>query len=125
MSQWAESFAARVSDYIALSDLTHEVPFELLSTHVIDDEAIFIGRARRGDVHTGVAVHTGPYAELFSGSIDAATGAFVIELREPGWAKGDVPSRAAIAWAAMRFPGIWWMATAPPPLEVLDPPTQR
>lgn len=125
MSQWAESFAAQVRDDFTLSNFAHEFPFEMLSTHVIDDEVLFIGRTRRGDVHTGVAVHTGRYAELFSGRLDAATGAFVIELREPGWEKGDVPSGAATAWGELHFPGIWWMATAPPPLEVLDPPIGR
>ncbi|WP_413316747.1 hypothetical protein AA0Z99_08930 [Agrococcus sp. 1P02AA] len=117
---WAAAFAAEAADHVARSTFASDLPFSLVGTHVIDHEAIFVGRTQRGEVCTGVAVQTDQYAALFSWHVEAAAGAFVVELMEPGWAKGEPPSPAAIAWAEQHIPGIWWMATAPPPPEALD-----
>lgn len=121
MSEWAAAFAEQVADDVASSVFARDFPFTMVTSHVMVDEAIFIGRSQPGRVYTGVTVRTNDYGPLFSWDLHAATGAFSVELMEPGWVKGDPPSLAATAWAEQRFPGIWWMAAAPPPPAVARP----
>lgn len=120
ISGWARAFVDLVATRVAESRSPESFPFTIVETHVIADEAIFLGRTFRGDVATGVVVRTDRFAELFSGSLDAAVGAFVVELMEPGWDKGDTPSSVAKTWAETRSPAIWWMAMTPPPSAVLE-----
>lgn len=106
----ASIFIERLLALIRESRSQDQFDFDVVEGLAISGQAILIGRARSDRRVLGIAVDVESYCSLFAGSIELAADAFVIELQEPGWVKGNAPSAAAQESLATRFPGIWWVA---------------
>lgn len=89
--------------------------FDLVDGVAIGDEAVIVGKTRPDGRVLGIALDVERYRQLFSGDVSLAAEAFVIELQEPGWAKGSLAATSVRSTLEVHYPGIWWVALTPPP----------